>query len=241
MSAAAEYAWDIRRIFVERRLPTSIHRKSGKTINKVKVPVTVCRLFLTGDFITTHSFRCIPVFRSGVVSCSVSALSELQKPLWPMPVLRPDPKAGPAWKKWATFTPAEFTDWLAKLLGPERALEALREPRVGSFFCSISSLSDLKSSPSLVFPRSKKRQRRRMQPVPAACVPNNLAQEAQRRPFDSARGTASRSPPGAAGKAGDQDPAARIGRPTTATSSPAILPADRQTTRTFGKAPPSVR
>ncbi len=145
MRTAAQYTWDIRRTFVQKRLLAPIVRRSGRVIKEVKVPITVYRLFLTGDFITTSSFRCVPVFRSGVLSWSVSALTEPEKPLWPMPALRPDPKAGPTWKKWASMTAAEFIDWLPNVLGTERALEALQEPKAASFFGNISSLVDLKS------------------------------------------------------------------------------------------------
>jgi hypothetical protein len=198
MSTAAEYIWDIRRTFVDKRLRFPIVRKSGEVVTTVKVPVTIYRLLLTGDFIATRSFRCAPVVRSGKISWSVSALTEQEKPLWPMPALRPDPKADPVWKKWASMTEAEFIAWLPRVLGPERALEELKEPKVASFFGHIYSIEDLQIAYSVLSQRSKKQQRRRVQPMPPDCVPNSLALEVKRRPLNSARGTASRSPPGAA-------------------------------------------
>lgn len=130
----ADYSWDIRRTFVEKRLRTPIVRKSGKVIKKAKVPITVHRLFLTGDFITTRAFRCVPISRSGVLSWSVSALTAPEKPLWAMPQLRPDPNAAPTWKRWASMSAAEFAHWLKKVLGPQRAMEALGEPKAAALF-----------------------------------------------------------------------------------------------------------
>lgn len=126
MRTQIEYAWQEKRIFVENRLRIPIVRKkSGKVIEKVKVPMNVSILFLSGDFVTTRLMRCVPVERGSIVSWSICQLIEPVKPLWAMPVLRVEPKSGASWKRWASMTAAEFSFWLSKVLGPERAAEAL--------------------------------------------------------------------------------------------------------------------
>lgn len=128
----ANYVWDVRRVFVNKRLRRPIVRKSGKVVKYVKVPITVYRLFLFGDFALTKQFRCVPVVRSGVLSWSVTALTEPKRELWPMLKLRPEPERRPSWKKWASMKEAEFRGWLSRVLGPEQATQAFGGRR---FFC----------------------------------------------------------------------------------------------------------
>ena len=126
MRTQIEYAWHVKRVFVEKRLRTPIVRKkSGKVVEKAKVRVDVSMLMLKGDFVTTRLMRCVPVYRGGVLSWSISQLIEPAKPLWAMPVLRVEPKVGPTWKRWSSMTAAEFSQWLSKVLGAERAKRVL--------------------------------------------------------------------------------------------------------------------
>jgi hypothetical protein len=89
------------------------------------MPVTTRKLLLFGELIFTRQFRCVRVERRGSVSYSISRLQEPEKPLWLPLRLRPEPDSAPAWKKWASMPEAEFALWLSKVLGPERARDAL--------------------------------------------------------------------------------------------------------------------
>lgn len=134
MASNVEFAWVVGKAFVWKRLRPPEVTKKGKIIDKKRVRIEVPRLFVTGDFGWTRGFRCVPVHRDGRRSWSVSTLTEPAKPLWPTLQLCPDPQAGPAWKRWATMTEAEFSVWLAKVLGPVRAKQAIATPEGSNFF-----------------------------------------------------------------------------------------------------------
>lgn len=124
--ALNQYRVQIGRCFVEKRVPMPEATKYGKPVFKrVVVPVTVRRLFLFGEFVTTRQFRCVLVVRRGSVSYSVSSLAVPKKAVWTMPQLRPEPE--PTWKRWASMNEPEFVVWLSRVLGPDSAMQALGE------------------------------------------------------------------------------------------------------------------
>ena len=96
--------------------------------------MTVRRLIISGQFVTTCQYRCVLVVRRGTVSYSVSYLAEPAKPLWPTLRLRPEPE--PTWTKWLSMDEREFTAWLSRILGPEQARLALSELKAATHFAA---------------------------------------------------------------------------------------------------------
>lgn len=143
MRSKVEFAWVVGMAFVWKRLRPPEVTKKGKIIEKKRVRIEVPRLFVMGDFGWTKGICCVPVGRDDISSWSVSVLAEPEKPLWLMLQLRPDAQVGPAWKRWASMTVAEFSQWLSKVLGPERAMQAQQVPYASSFFHLKSSFSAL--------------------------------------------------------------------------------------------------
>jgi hypothetical protein len=135
MHIEADYTVQIGRWFASKRIRKPGVTKDGKAIYKRKsVPVTVRRLFVSGRFLTTSQYRCVLVLRRGAVSYSVSYLAEPAKPLWPTLTLRPEPE--PTWEKWLSMDEREFTAWLSRILGPERARLALSELKAATDFAA---------------------------------------------------------------------------------------------------------
>ncbi len=95
---------------------------------------TIRRLLIAGQFVMTREYRCVLVTRGGGVSYSVSYLAEPAKPLWPTLALRPEPE--PTWKRWASMKEPEFLAWLARVIGPESARQAVGELKAATDFAA---------------------------------------------------------------------------------------------------------
>jgi hypothetical protein len=75
------------------------------------IPITVRKLYMTGDQVFWSGLVVTAVRRKGEYHFSIKGLTIPSKPLWRMPV-EEEPKG--VWKKEGRYTRKEFESWLSK-------------------------------------------------------------------------------------------------------------------------------
>ena len=106
------YQVEVKRYFVE----TGQLNKKG---NPIRIPVTIRKMYLYGNFIGTKQYRVVRTQKRGTLSYTLSAIPD-KKELWP--TLKLVPQAEPKYKMERRMNEKEFLGWLSAILKDRAAL-----------------------------------------------------------------------------------------------------------------------
>jgi len=95
-----------------------------RTGKPIRVPVTIRKMYLYGDFIGAIKYRIVRIMRKGCLSYSCSFIAAF-KEKWNTLKLQPLPEA--KWQRGERMTEQRFILWLCAILGAERGMNAFND------------------------------------------------------------------------------------------------------------------